>query len=469
MKRHATCIIVVMMLMAYATSATYKPLQITSLFRHGSRSPIKNQMNLPWVEKVGEGNLTNVGMRQHFVLGRQLRKSYPDLFDYKTFSTYDYYLRSSPVFRTIQSGISQLNGIYEAGDTIDSGFGMSITNTDPANIDPNFDPIDYQFDNKKALPYGFGVFPLITDTMELDFHFRVDQSCPNIKHLIQAGRKEKEKKYKDVPKETFDSLTKLGLKATTFGGSSDNEWDLHSLDKVFDSMWADYYYTGKPYQGADEKFYSKLRTAMSMNTLLDYPTDTVVRLFTDAVSHSVIEGMEGKINGTIPHKLRMFSGHDSNVVPFMMKHNLISLTCLKELYQTGKSTSICELHPNFASSFIWELNQRDTDKKYFVRVLFNGKPVKFCFENQDDHYCEFSLFKDEIGKRMYLDRFMDKCGNLYYKQSNWRSTLYVLLAGLSCAAVASLVLVWQYTRTYLKAKRSATHEHEETQQIKTDE
>ena len=85
------------------------------LVRHGARAPIEDRD----IDKftVGEGMLTPEGMRQRYLLGRYSRKRYTET--YKLISDeYDpsqVYIQSTNVNRTMQSGYSELMGLYPPG------------------------------------------------------------------------------------------------------------------------------------------------------------------------------------------------------------------------------------------------------------------------------------------------------------------------------------------------------------------
>jgi len=430
-----------------ATSA-YTPVMITTLFRHGSRAPVTNNFNWAWVNNLGPGNLTDVGMRQHYILGMQLRENYPALF--QNYTNFDYQLRSSPVPRTIQSAISQLTGIYQPGGDIDSGFAPNIT----AGYDfytPNFDPLTYNITLNKSLPFGFGVHPVIPDSGYLDFMFRVDDACPNFGGLSDAGRKDLNKVYDPVAQPTYDALTALGYTPQQVGYST---WNLQAVDVVFDSLNAQRYYYGMNEPGMSDSFYSQFEIAMSMNSALEYASEEVQRLWTDQLSRNFIQGMDDRISGKTSLKLRMFSGHDSNLLPFMIRMNLMNQQCLRDLYETGTSQTTCTVHPRFASMFIWELVQ-DGNQNYFVRILYNGESVAFCSDedNLPGNYCAYDTFKQRVNDQLYLTNFMEVCGNLYYKQSSLRSSLVVLIVGISTATFAAIVLMIQYAIGYFNYRK----------------
>ena len=251
--------------------------------------------------------------------------------------------------------------------------------TDPEFFDPNFEPITFEFNQTKSLPYGETTHPLATDTALLDFFFLLDDSCPNLKGLIQGERATREEHYTELVKPTYDKLGSLGYTPSKVGQES---WNLGAVNRIFDNLWAQLFYTGEFISGTDSDFYRKLEIAMSINTALNYPTETIQKLWTHSISNNMIDNMDIRIAGKNRVKLRMYSGHDSNLLPFMLRYGLMDENCLQDLYQKGQSDRQCETHPTFASLFVWELNQRTSDQKYFVRILFNGKEVLFCEKHE---------------------------------------------------------------------------------------
>lgn len=91
-------------------------------FRHGARAPIFPSENP--VDDYGmtwntPGELTAGGHRMHYLLGAYNRKRYiPSLLS-DTYDPHEIYVISSNYNRTIQSALSQLQGLYPADETIE--------------------------------------------------------------------------------------------------------------------------------------------------------------------------------------------------------------------------------------------------------------------------------------------------------------------------------------------------------------
>ncbi|XP_067619397.1 prostatic acid phosphatase [Eurosta solidaginis] len=85
------------------------------LYRHGDRTPIEPYPTDPWKGRknwpVGWGELTNIGKKQHYELGKWLRKRYDSILNL-TYSEDEIYVRSTDVDRTLASAMSNLAGLY---------------------------------------------------------------------------------------------------------------------------------------------------------------------------------------------------------------------------------------------------------------------------------------------------------------------------------------------------------------------
>jgi acid phosphatase len=85
------------------------------LVRHGARTSLIASQNAGFT--VGLGELTPSGMRQRALLGRNQRQRYVEEYALlsPTFVEGEVYIQSTDVDRTIQSGYSELLGLYPPG------------------------------------------------------------------------------------------------------------------------------------------------------------------------------------------------------------------------------------------------------------------------------------------------------------------------------------------------------------------
>ncbi|XP_040288878.1 prostatic acid phosphatase [Bufo bufo] len=87
---------------------------VVLVFRHGDRSPSMTYPNDKYQENSwpdGFGQLTQLGMEQHYELGKYLRKRYSGFLN-ETYSRHEVHVRSTDVDRTLMSAQANLAGLY---------------------------------------------------------------------------------------------------------------------------------------------------------------------------------------------------------------------------------------------------------------------------------------------------------------------------------------------------------------------
>ncbi|KAJ8956334.1 hypothetical protein NQ318_015072 [Aromia moschata] len=93
-------------------------LSVVVLFRHGDRTPIKSYRYDHYDESywpLGYGQLTKIGKRQQYALGRSLRKRYDGLLPEK-YDPRDILVQSSNFDRCLMSAAANLAGLYPPRD-----------------------------------------------------------------------------------------------------------------------------------------------------------------------------------------------------------------------------------------------------------------------------------------------------------------------------------------------------------------
>lgn len=171
---------------------------VTELTRHGARAPLSDiteYIKRDWIQNYGKGELTGVGMRQHYYLGKNTATKYPELLADLT-NYEEYYIRSTNVNRTMMSAQSHIVGLR--GNSAFTGDDLIWNNDDPKMLPPvdqlNFPIADIDF--KTALPNGMLPFPVHVPNELLDLKLGADgASCPTNAKQMHTDRLSSEAKF----------------------------------------------------------------------------------------------------------------------------------------------------------------------------------------------------------------------------------------------------------------------------------
>lgn len=156
------------------------------LVRHGARTPFDDRT----IEKftVAEGMLTPEGMRQRYLLGRHSRQRYTETYDLLSpeYDPSQVYIQSTSVNRTMQSGYSELMGLYPPGqgDRLTDEMVEAVTASLPFNV-RGASQVQAEL-GSDALPNGVAAVPIfvynnadILDDVSYD-------GCPYINAVEEA-------------------------------------------------------------------------------------------------------------------------------------------------------------------------------------------------------------------------------------------------------------------------------------------
>jgi len=350
--------------MGWTVNALKEVVMIAELWRHGARTPSTNKLGLKYVDEEGKGHLTGNGVRMHYLLGSQIRSNYKDLFFRGSQSGNVSLVYSSDVERTFLSARAHLMGLFP----IQSEEHMIFT---------------IQRSNDSLFVSGR------------------KYSCPNQFEISH-------KNTSRLMREYFPSIEKLAMKIGEFYPAEKyfqkKKFSLKSLRMLANELiYASSYY-GRLMNNIDDDMMTGLKAVKGLYFIANkFSEDNLIKEYTTGISTNIISVFTSKIEQGKYSNIKFlgFSGHDKNLLPFMLKLRLTSLECLK-FGAEGTKLKGCNLFPEVASNLIWELSKMKNE--YYVRILYNGKVVRASCSNPEDRdYCKYDDFKSMMYSSFILE------------------------------------------------------------------
>ena len=172
-----------------------KYLFLEAIIRHGSRTAFSHLISDPVLYPLGEGELTATGMRQQYILGKLMQQKYHTFID-RQFMLNEIWVRSTGFDRTIQSGASFLEGMFERFSAFKIPFATTNNKLFPQWNNYKNEVTLGQVDYNTALPINFVSYPIWTpDQGKPDYFLKADDLFPPPCNATQPLRDEASKKF----------------------------------------------------------------------------------------------------------------------------------------------------------------------------------------------------------------------------------------------------------------------------------
>jgi hypothetical protein len=317
---------------------------------------------------------------------------------------------------------------------------------------PPFSGAKSALSNSSALPRAYRPLPYQVQNLPQDYLFmpNMHKYCTKANDLIISQKNVIYSKYQPLFSDLSKEVASAGYDSKKYVGT--DEWSLDDLSQVYDEFNCFRNYFGKLPDGVTDELFMKLYKASSVNYAVLYPDEKAMRALSNGMARNIVEGMENFILGKLKRKVRVFSGHDTGLYSHFLLLNLTDMQCNLDIFTKGQASRPCEPAPDFASSFLYELNQKTGTTDFYVRVLLNGKPLAICDQNEQEFYCKFDLFKKTFSDKLFFDpdSFTSYCGNpltdIYNKNNRSTSIIVVTLI------ILSIILITALTATYFLTK-----------------
>lgn len=319
----------------------------TDLIRHGDRTPTADIPKAPHAWPEGLGQLTATGMQQEYELGTTLRKIYVDNYHLLPthYTTGTLYARSSDVDRTLMSGQACLMGLYPPGT------GPNLPDT-----------------TKPALPHAFQ--PISIHTVDKEHESLL------IPWTESAKFKEYLKTYVYPTAEWKAKTAELQPKLAAWSEATGIAiTDIFQLKALGDALNIYKLYNVPMPAGLTSEDIQQIIDAGNWVFLKAFQSPEIAKLtghdLLKTIADEIQQASEGK--GLLKYKLLV--SHDSTQ---------LSLLSVMGAPLTDKT-------PPYASVLNFSLFENGA-KNYFVRVSFNGKPVKIprCGESNNCTLAQFA-------------------------------------------------------------------------------
>lgn len=430
------------------------------MFRHGARSPLyldsesKDIFGNMW---TGEGELTAVGMRMHFLLGYRNSEVYGKQLNISSYSTSEISISSTDVNRTILSAYSQLQGFFPP---------LTGPQLSAAQQQTAFPPIQYDFAEElgflknNSLREQANVFAIKTlNKADHEFYLHDADVCEGVKAKV-ASAKQSDKVSAFTLRVKARYAEKL-YKALNKTEQIFNLSKVENLETLFDTFMCAYT-DGRQFPAlqAQNISVSEFRDLAAEFLYMDMFDICIPDDYTGLYSMSPLFGkilnymdrrIQSEVNGGAAlysakdPKIAMVSGHDTNLAAFMR--------FVKAVFN---KTELVD--PTYASSVYVELLY-DPDvisdvplDKFFVNVLANE-------QNLFGETLSYKYFSDEVRRKLVKG---DEIAQFCKFQVLEASTLNGLLIAVVClGVVAAALFVWLMVILFNQRKSESSGEDQE--------
>ncbi len=353
-----TPLLPLLLLLLSLAAASAAPLLVMDFIRHGARSPINKLpffKNITWKEP---GQLTPVGERQHYLLGRLRREQYIEGKIGKLLpETYDaakIYVRTTNFNRTMTSAQSYLLGLYPFGLQALNELQISHRKdllAPPVNLSIGLDLVDQLME--KPMPNSIPMHALhkVEDVAE---NLLLPNEC---QYIARATQQYGQKRY-DTNIEKFASLWQALMAAypsitMEYIKAGRNAVTLTDFLCCADAEGMRPYWITDAMIDGCKKFLSQyMKDDLS-------PNSQVIKIMVSGIVKEVLDAMNRTIEGRTTVKYALYGAHDSTLT--------IILLGLHEMNNTIAWTKL-----PFAGNVLFQM---DDGADHPVSVLYNGQLI----------------------------------------------------------------------------------------------
>jgi hypothetical protein len=427
---------------------------VLEVFSNGIISSKTNESNQDVLGEfwLKEKNLTNLGIRQQYLLGINDKNTYQNFLIDETFNPKDILIKSKNSSENIQSAYSHLHGIYNPpnGQKFVYSFNTSIIFPNYNNLNENdtkdIDNMIEKIKNDSAVLSGVTIVPVHI----FDFDLNDKEKCPNYFKLKKNNIEKNKEKFKNIIYKKFnETFGDLFLQA--FNKDESFFQNPENLMLYLNTFIIDYI--------TKRKIKSLENKNLDLKYLYEYAKDLIQKYTLNIefdYDYNENENLISKIQSSPILKSLFYYAdlridYDSNGKRYKKdskrpKFVLFSVGNeeLNALQKKLNETFNIELNymNDFSSSINFEVfkknnesNESNEDNDYEINIIYNGDSKKNISYDEFKNKFTTNLWDDDQIKKFCKEKDVDK----YLKQNKYNMNIILLFWSIS-----AIILVFLY-------------------------
>lgn len=417
-----------------------KTISLFILSRHGHRYSLAKGEK----EKL-KGQLSTIGLRTNYLLGKYIRKKYSNFFP-ENFKSSKNEIITSGLNRNKMSGSSFFLGLYDLGS-----FSKKIK-VEKQFFSPEFK--NFVFDNnfETALPKGFQPVPIFSFLKKDNFWFEGwnDDLCPRLRKSYEIGNSEQKRIVVKKMEDLIPILENEKINIEDIIGKK-KIYNVDDVNMIYDFIFSESY-LGKI--NLDANLLEKINILGTLANISSIFNNRDVMkyeftLFIRKILENLQKGIDGdKTNQDDFVNFTYLNGHDTNLLTFLALMDYTSFDCLLNKYENSEISNNfdfgelkyknCLSNPKYSSAFVFELFKENN--KYYVNLSLNGKNINLC-NVENCTFEDFSLKMNEFAlEGDFEDLKYTYCLDDYRLLKNHGVTIFFLFVNLILIGIVGYVI-----------------------------
>lgn len=393
----------VILFLTSLSSLAKKPDFVLELCRHGARAPLSSDYDQSWpIDTLGD--LTPVGMRQHYILGDAIYRQYPYFFESPQYND-SVYILSDVVQRCIQSASSQFFGVFlDQGPSLPKDYppGRAV----PPYNSPFINKTARGLNNSEVFPVRF--YPTLINyvsTPAETIMFESDSSsvCPIVSLWYNENfADEKAQQAWETFQPLIQYLNSFGVNLTT----------AQEFVSFGDTFFCDYYDNralpfGIPYTDDLVVNMSFAFGWWQAHVWEGQPIQQQSNAY--GFANAFINYLQSYLNGSQPAQFILLSGHDDNIHTLLTPLGIVYDDCVMENFLSYWANGRTP-HPNchfpwFASTLKYELYNESTP---YIKFYYEDNLIPLC-DGSDCTVVEFIELMQNITGNVTFEQWNATC------------------------------------------------------------